>query len=84
MVRLGKIDADAEIEFVKNQIFRHFELTESRLAAQVLLNWEESLAKFVRVIPVDYEKVMLAQNRFLNEGLTTEEAAIEAFMEATV
>src|SRR5215204_2627423 len=80
MVKLGKIENEAEIEFVKSRIFRHVEVTESRIATQILLNWEESLEKFVRVIPVDYEKIMVAQNRFLTEGFSKEEAEIEAFM----
>jgi glutamate synthase (NADPH) large chain len=84
MVNLGKIEAAPEIEFVKNRIFRHVELTESRIGTQILLDWEENLAKFVRVIPVDYEKITLAQSRFLTEGFSKEEAEMSAFMEATV
>jgi glutamate synthase (NADPH) large chain len=84
MVRLGKIEAENEIEFVKNLIFRHIELTESRMATRILLNWEENLAKFVRVIPVDYERITFAQKRFLTEGFSKEEAEFEAFMEAAV
>jgi len=84
MVKLGKIEDEAEIEFVKSRIFRHIELTESQIATRILLEWEESLAKFVRVIPVDYEKIVVAQNRFLAEGFSKDEAAFEAFMEATV
>ncbi|HEY8560766.1 MAG TPA: glutamate synthase large subunit [Pyrinomonadaceae bacterium] len=81
MVRIGVIENETEIEFVKNLIFRHIELTESRFATQILLNWEENLPKFVRVIPVDYEKMMLAQSRFLTEGFTKEEAELSAFSE---
>ncbi len=84
MVKLGKIETEAEIEFVKSRIFRHIELTESQIATRILLEWEESLAKFVRVIPVDYEKIIVAQNRFLTEGFSKDEAEFEAFREATV
>lgn len=84
MVKLGKIEDESEIEFVKSRIFRHIELTESQIATRILLDWEESLAKFVRIIPIDYEKIIVAQNRFLMEGFSKEEAEFEAFREATV
>ncbi len=82
MVKLGKIEDELEIEFVKNQIFRHLELTESSIATRILLDWEESLAKFVRVIPEDYRRVIETQNRFLDEGYSRKEAELSAF-EAT-
>ena len=81
MVRLGKIESSGEIEFVKDRISRHIELTESRIATQIVLNWDENLPKFVRVIPIDYEKMTLAQSRFLTKGFSEEEAAMSAFAE---
>ncbi len=84
MVKLGKIETETELEFVKNQIFRHIELTESQIATRILLDWEENLPKFVRVIPSDYEKIIVAQTKFLTEGFSTDEAVMSAFMEATV
>lgn len=84
MVKPGKIEAESEIEFVKNQIFRHVELTESQIGTRILLEWEENLTKFVRVIPADYEKIIESQNGFLTEGFSKEDAEMSAFMEATV
>jgi glutamate synthase (ferredoxin) len=84
MVELTKIEDESEIEFVKNQIFRHIELTESQLATEILVNWEESLSKFVRVIPNDYRRVIEAQKKFIAEGLSHEEAEMSAFEEVVV
>jgi len=84
LVALGKIEHEAEIEFVKNQIFRHIELTESRIATQILLEWDENLPKFVRVIPTDYQKIIESQNRFITQGFSKTDAEMSAFMEATV
>jgi glutamate synthase (ferredoxin) len=81
MVELTKIEDEAEAEFVKNQIFRHIELTESQLATEILVNWEESLSQFVRVIPNDYRRVIEAQQKFIAEGLSREEAEMSAFIE---
>ncbi|HQU84947.1 MAG TPA: glutamate synthase large subunit, partial [Pyrinomonadaceae bacterium] len=82
MVELGKIEDETEIEFVKNQIFRHVEFTESEIGTRILLDWEENLTKFVRVIPTDYKKIIEAQKRLLAEGFTKEEAELAAFEEA--
>ncbi len=79
MVKLGKIESEDEIAFVKDQVFRHIELTESGIATRILLEWEENLAKFVRVIPIDYEKIIELQNGFLTEGFSSEEAEMSAF-----
>jgi glutamate synthase (NADPH/NADH) large chain len=84
MVKLGKIEDEREIEFVKTLIFRHLELTESQIATRILLEWEDSLSKFVRVIPTDFQQIIESQNRFLNAGFSKEEAEMSAFMEATV
>ena len=84
MVKLGKIETESEIEFVKTQIFRHIEFTESPIATRILLEWEENLPRFVRVIPTDYEKIIESQSRFLTEGLSQDEAAMSAFTEAIV
>ena len=84
MVKLGKIETEDEIEFVKTQIFRHIELTESHIATRILLEWEEILPKFVRVIPADYEKIIDSQTKFLNEGFSVEAAEMSAFEAAFV
>ncbi len=36
----------------------HLSLTNSRLAARILDNWEENLPKFVKVFPVDYKEAL--------------------------
>ena len=81
MVELTKIKNEEEIEFVKSQIFKHIEFTNSELATEILGNWENNLEKFVRVIPNDYRKVIETQKRLMAEGLTQEEAEMSAFEE---
>ncbi len=82
MVKLEKIETDEDSEFVKNQVFRHVELTESAIGTDILLDWEENAAKFVRVIPRDYQRIIESQKRLLAEGLSKEEAEMAAFEEA--
>ena len=83
MVELTAIQDACEIEFVKDQVFRHIELTGSPLATAILLDWENSVAKFVRVIPTDYRVVLDAQKRMISSGLSREDAELAAFEEVT-
>jgi glutamate synthase (NADPH/NADH) large chain len=48
-------------------------------ATEVLISWNESLPKFVRVIPNDYRRVLDAQSRGRRDGLTYEQAVMAAF-----
>ena len=83
MIELAVILAPDEIEFVKDQVFRHIELTGSPLATAILLDWENSVSKFVRVIPTDYRVVLDAQKRMMSSGLSKQDAELAAFEEVT-
>jgi len=48
----------ADEKLLKGYIERHYALTSSRRAKQILDNWESSLAKFVKVFPVEYRKAL--------------------------
>jgi len=45
----------------------------------VLLQWDEWQAKFVRVIPHDYKRVLEAQKQMKESGMTHERAEMAAF-----
>ena len=82
MVELEKLeDEAAEIEQVHEMIRRHAEYTKSDLAWKVLDLWDEMLPKFVRVIPKDYKRVLLAMTKMKEAGLSGEEAIMAAFEE---
>ncbi len=70
MVSLAGFADEAETEFVKDLVFRHFELTGSNRAEEILGNWEANLPRFVRVIPNDYQRVIESQKAFISEGLS--------------
>ncbi|MBN1598401.1 MAG: glutamate synthase large subunit [Bacteroidales bacterium] len=58
MVELGPVvDRDDEIE-LQNMISDHYKYTGSLLAEKILVNWEEYLLKFVKVIPFEYKKIL--------------------------
>jgi glutamate synthase (NADPH/NADH) large chain len=58
MVELDPLDADDEDQ-IRRLLHRHQQLTGSRLAAFLLDNWQEEAARFVKVFPSEYKKVLL-------------------------
>ena len=81
MVSLTGLSDEAESEFVESLIFRHFELTGSQKADEILQAWDTILPLFVRVIPNDYRRVIEAQKIMLERGLSQAEAEMAAFAE---
>jgi glutamate synthase domain-containing protein 3 len=58
MVSLTALEDQAEIECVKNMIFRHAEHTGSRRATEILVAWDQFVEKIVRVLPNDYARAL--------------------------
>jgi glutamate synthase (NADPH/NADH) large chain len=61
--------SDADLDLVKNLITRHFEETESTVAAALLADWEDSAARFTKVLPRDFARVLAAREQAETEGL---------------
>jgi glutamate synthase domain-containing protein 3 len=57
-VALEKIEIGEEEEEVKEMIERHGQFTGSTVAAQVLGHWDEFLSQCVKVMPIDYKRVL--------------------------
>jgi glutamate synthase (NADPH/NADH) large chain len=60
---------DADLDLVKNLVIRHFEETESTVAAALLAEWEDSSARFTKVLPRDFARVLAARELAETEGL---------------
>ncbi len=58
MVRVGPLEDPQEIDEVRRLIELHARLTGSTVAQRVLANWATSIARTVRVVSPDYERVM--------------------------
>jgi glutamate synthase (NADPH/NADH) large chain len=76
----GLLGAD-EAAHVKELIRRHIAATQSARAKAILDAWDDHAAKFVRVMPNDYRRVLEAQARMREKGLPEEEAVMAAFEE---
>ncbi|MCB1662870.1 MAG: glutamate synthase large subunit [Pseudomonadales bacterium] len=72
MVNLEIVDAEEDIAELKQLIKNHLSYTGSAVAERVLANWETILAQFVKVMPVDYKRVLeerkLAQLQTQNQS----------------
>ncbi len=77
MVAIEELDA-ADREFLAEQIRRHFEETESAVAEHLLADLETSLARFGKIMPIDYKRVLQAQAQAELEGRDPIEAVMEA------
>lgn len=58
MVDLDELLPSDEL-LLKNMISKHFETTGSDVAKAILDNWETEKAKFVKVFPRDYKKILM-------------------------
>lgn len=58
-----------DIGFLRDRVEKHLALTGSPKAKQLLENWDDTLKKFIKVIPVDYKKAlaMLADEKQTGE-----------------
>jgi glutamate synthase domain-containing protein 3 len=58
MVALEKIIEADDILELKGLIEKHQTYTGSEVAGRVLNKWEETLTQFVKVMPLDYKRVL--------------------------
>jgi glutamate synthase (ferredoxin) len=79
MVALEKLEEQAEIDELYAIIKKHADYTKSQKAFKVLALWEQMAAKFVKVMPKDYKRVLAALKKAEADGLTGDDAANAAF-----
>jgi glutamate synthase (NADPH/NADH) large chain len=59
----------ADVEIVRDLLERHVAETESALATRLLKDFDETVAKFVKVLPRDYAAVLQTRQDAVDEGL---------------
>jgi glutamate synthase (NADPH) large chain len=77
MVALEPLEADEDVDEVKDLLSKHLRYTGSRMAERALVNWDLLQKKFVKVMPHDYKRAMLAIRRATQEGKPWEVAVME-------
>ncbi|MCC7008994.1 MAG: glutamate synthase large subunit [Acidobacteria bacterium] len=63
MVDLEKLAGDEDVALVRDLITRHIRYTGSTWAERILNGWRTSRAKFVKIMPRDYKRVLQAEAR---------------------
>jgi glutamate synthase (ferredoxin) len=81
MVSLEKLDDAAEITTVRRMIESHVHHTSSERGKRLLAAWDDTLRRFVKVIPKDYKRMLAAIATAEEQGLVGEEAIMVAFEE---
>ena len=64
---------------LKEMINEHVALTNSEKGKEILDNFSEYLPKFKKVVPYDYNRMLMAIVQMEEKGLSSEQAQIEAF-----
>ena len=81
MVGLERIETEGESQELKDILQRHIDYTGSEKAKALIADWSSSLAKFVKVMPRDYKRVLQHIQKALDAGLSNDEAMSAAFEE---
>ena len=61
MVELEKMEAEGDISELRSLIEKHMEYTGSTVARHVLDHFDQLLSEFVKVMPIDYKRVLMEQ-----------------------
>ncbi len=77
MVDLDPMDKE-DINTVKTLLNNHVNYTQSTVAKSILNGWDNQMSKFVKVMPKDYKRVLLAIKKARETGMPEDEAVMEA------
>jgi len=63
LVDLEDLEEDSDLAFVRDVMARHVSVTGSAYAQGLLDDWANTVTRFVKVMPRDYKRVLLAEAR---------------------
>jgi len=61
MVELTGVNDPQDIQTIKDMVSNHYNYTQSTVAKEVLDNWETNLPQFIKVMPLEYKRVLEQQ-----------------------
>ena len=79
MVSLEPVTDKYDVMELKDMILEHVKRTGSKKGKEVCDNFSEYLPKFKKIVPHDYKKMMMTIVQMEEQGLSSEQAQIEAF-----
>ena len=63
MVELQTVTEEADQVVLRGLLEKHLKYTKSAVASRILADWEASLAKFIKVMPLEYKRVLAELQR---------------------
>ena len=79
MVNIERVTSKFEINELKEMIEEHVAYTNSESGKEILDHFTDYLSKFKKIIPIDYEKMLSTIVQMEEQGMSSEQARIEAF-----
>ena len=81
MISIEKMESKVDIHELKSLIEEHVQCTGSEKGKEILEHFQEYLPKFKKIIPDDYKKMTSLSVKLEEQGMSTEQAQMEAFTE---
>ena len=79
LVGFSGVTKKEDVAQLHDLIQEHVAWTDSELGKEILADFEEYLPHFKKIVPHDYAKMLESIAAFRQEGMSQEEAQIEAF-----
>ncbi|MCQ2510083.1 MAG: glutamate synthase large subunit, partial [Lachnospiraceae bacterium] len=79
LVLMEKVENKPDRIELKTLLENHVKYTGSAKAQKILANFDEELLKFKKIIPADYKKLIAVTSSYEEQGMSHEQAQIEAF-----
>lgn len=81
LVSLEKVKAVNDKQRIQKMILHHAQYTGSTTAQNILRDWKDEIGNFVKVIPLDFKRIVSRMDDYLQEGYSNSEAALKVFEE---
>ncbi|WP_435303562.1 glutamate synthase-related protein, partial [Thomasclavelia cocleata] len=79
LIEFTNVSQRYDEEQIKKWVDKHYQHTKSAIAKKILDNFDVEVKLFKKVIPHDYKKMMNLISSFEQQGLSKEQAKVEAF-----
>ena len=79
LVEYKNVKSRYDEDQLKEMIQKHYQYTNSNVAKKILDDFGNEVAHFKKVVPHDYKRMMSLISLFEQQGLTNEQAKVEAF-----
>ena len=83
MAKLQEVTDKYDIAELKSILLDYEKETGSELAAEILKDFDNKVYDFKKIVPTDYQKMLAAISKYEEQGVSHDNAVLEAFEEVT-